>query len=76
MRLILLLLAIYTLIFYQQHKIQASKTSTTERVARRSDPPKEGDLKDQQDYRAVNFPTRTNSPKDPERRPNKPGLLQ
>lgn len=55
MKLILLLLALYSLIFYQHYKIQKSKASLPETESKAVMSSQEPGLTDQQEYRAANF---------------------
>lgn len=55
MKLILLLIAIYSLIFYQHYKIQKSKATPQESVLRTIKPVEESRLKDQPDYKTAVF---------------------
>jgi hypothetical protein len=76
MKLILLLIAIYSLIFYQHYKIQKSKASPRESEFRTTKSQEEHRLTDQPDYKTAIFLIRNNSEKLPGAAINRAGLYQ
>jgi hypothetical protein len=76
MKLILLLAAIYSLIFYQEYKIQRSKASTPQPGARIVRTDLEPAFRDQHDFKTANLLIKNNDIKMKQRPITKAGFYQ
>jgi hypothetical protein len=76
MKLILLLIAIYSLIFYQHYKIQKAKASPPESESKAINTKQDPGLTDQQDYKTANFLIRSSISKFQERPISGAGFYQ